>query len=142
MKIETQPFSRRLLFLILLILGVGLLFWLLPHFYRCPLYAVTGVPCPGCGITRGAAALLRLDFAGAWQANPSVYLAAVYAGVFVLCVLRGNTRFFRNKRVWWCFVGVILAVYAVRMVLYFPHTTPMNFDASALLPRIFANFSA
>lgn len=121
--------------------GAGLLLWMLPYFYRCPIYAVSGIPCPGCGVTRGAAALLRLDFAGAWNANPCAYLAAAYAGAFCLCVLLGRTSFFRRAWVWWTFAVIFLLVYALRMILYFPHTPPMAFDSSALLPRIFAGFS-
>lgn len=57
-----------------LILGIGLAYAFfcaktglaLP----CPFRAVTGLYCPGCGVTRMCMALLRLDFAGAWSANP------------------------------------------------------------------------
>lgn len=48
-----------------------------PHF--CLVQKLFGVPCPGCGILHSATALLRLDFAGAWRANP--------AGFGVLAVL-------------------------------------------------------
>ena len=35
----------------------------------CPFHAVTGLHCPGCGVTRMCVALARLDFAAAWDAN-------------------------------------------------------------------------
>ena len=35
----------------------------------CLIRSVFGVLCPSCGTTRMIAALLRLDFAGAWQLN-------------------------------------------------------------------------
>lgn len=34
----------------------------------CPVYALTGLYCPGCGVTRMLLALLRLDFAAAGAA--------------------------------------------------------------------------
>ena len=35
----------------------------------CPFHALTGLHCPGCGMTRAAALLLRGDLAGALQHN-------------------------------------------------------------------------
>ena len=49
----------------------------------CPVYALTGYPCPGCGLTRAGICVLRLDFAGAWELNPFIFpigiLLAAYA---------------------------------------------------------------
>jgi len=36
----------------------------------CPLRAITGVPCPGCGMTTGVTQLLAGDPMGALRANP------------------------------------------------------------------------
>ncbi|MEG1858689.1 MAG: DUF2752 domain-containing protein [Pseudoflavonifractor sp.] len=47
--------------------------WSIP----CPFHLVTGLLCPGCGVTRMCLALLRLDFAGAWAANPGLMLLLV-----------------------------------------------------------------
>lgn len=41
----------------------------------CPFWRITGLLCPGCGVTRMCLALLRLDLAGAWQANAALLLA-------------------------------------------------------------------
>ena len=35
---------------------------------------LTGLQCPGCGVTRMCLALLRLDVSGAWKANPVLLL--------------------------------------------------------------------
>ncbi len=55
----------------------------LPKAALCPFKAVTGLPCPGCGMTRAFLALGRLDFAGAYAWNPLVFplaaLTALYA---------------------------------------------------------------
>lgn len=60
----------------LLAAGLGYALWVhitglaLP----CPFRAATGFLCPGCGVTRLCLALLRGDFAAAWQANPMLLL--------------------------------------------------------------------
>ncbi|MGM9602968.1 MAG: DUF2752 domain-containing protein [Faecousia sp.] len=61
----------------------------------CPFHLVTGLQCPGCGVSRMCLALARLDFAGAWQANPMLLcllplLAAIGADMLVRYVRTGN----------------------------------------------------
>lgn len=41
----------------------------------CPFWRLTGLLCPGCGVTRMCLALLHLDLAGAWRANAALLLA-------------------------------------------------------------------
>lgn len=62
---ETARAGAVVLFLLLIVFWGG---------WRCPILAYTGIPCPGCGMTRAARALLRLDFAAAWAQNPMIFL--------------------------------------------------------------------
>jgi hypothetical protein len=43
----------------------------------CPIALLTGVPCPGCGMTRAASALLRGDLTLALDYHPLIPLIAV-----------------------------------------------------------------
>jgi hypothetical protein len=41
----------------------------------CPLHRATGLPCPGCGLTRGLAAVTHGDFSTAAGLNPFAFVA-------------------------------------------------------------------
>lgn len=61
--------------------GVGL---------SCPLRTLTGVPCPACGLTTAAVALVRGHFGTAFAASPVIFgLAALAVAVGPLVALRG-----------------------------------------------------
>lgn len=72
-----------------LILGIGLAYALFVRLtglaIPCPIRLVTGLLCPGCGVTGMCLALLGLDFPGAWRANPGLLLLLP-----LLCVLLGQ----------------------------------------------------
>ena len=52
----------------------------------CPFRLVTGLPCPGCGMTRAGVFLMHGDLAAALAANPFVLVALPAAVVAVLVV--------------------------------------------------------
>jgi hypothetical protein len=54
---------------------------LAPHLRSCTFHRLTGVPCPTCGTTRTALAILSGDVAGAVLINP---LAALVGVTFVV----------------------------------------------------------
>lgn len=84
----------------------------------CPFRAVTGLQCPGCGVTRLCVALLRGDLAAAWQANPVLLLllpalAALLLRTAVRYVREGRTAGPRwEGAVTWAMIAV-LAVWGV-----------------------------
>jgi Protein of unknown function (DUF2752) len=65
------------------LVAAGWLYWRLPT-PLCPLHAVTGLPCPTCGSTRAASALVRGDLAAALTWNPLMTLVMIGAALYVL----------------------------------------------------------
>lgn len=118
----------------LCLLGAGVALILLLDL-GCPARHLIGIPCPGCGMTRACLAACRLDFAEAFRMNPLWPLVLI---LLVTAVLRGG-RLFKSqkteKRVAVLLLVLVLTVYLVRMILYFPHTAPMDFYEEALLWR-------
>ncbi len=68
----------------LLIVGAGIvhlgLNWAGLPGWVCPIRAATGVPCPGCGMTRAAVELLRGEFSASLQTH-------AFAPLFLLALL-------------------------------------------------------
>jgi hypothetical protein len=70
---------------------------------RCPVAMVFHVPCPGCGTTRAAFALLHLDVAQAFRWNPVAplllaILAAIGVRALILIVRQGHARTLDEER--------------------------------------------
>lgn len=106
------------------VLFIGLVFaygaahwgWWLP----CIFNQVTGLLCPGCGISRMCLAILKLDFAGAFQWNPAVFLMLPFIGYLLGYMMYRHIRFDDVvMRKWqqilaWILVGILLIFAIVR----------------------------
>lgn len=75
--------------IMLLILGSAYYFVVkYTHFYiPCMFHFVTGLKCPGCGITTMIMALGRFDIVGAFWANPFLFVSAPFIGVEIIYML-------------------------------------------------------
>lgn len=83
----------------------------------CPIRHFTGIPCPGCGMSRALGCLLRLDFEGSLHSNPA--LLPCMAALFVLvnretCLLEKVSMRVKDIVIGAGF-GFTIAVYIVRM---------------------------
>ncbi len=74
---------------LLLISGLGRRLAAIPHF--CLLQRLLGIPCPGCGITRGLLAAAHFHFSAAWNFNPAgivlwfFFLFEIGARTLIVC---------------------------------------------------------
>jgi hypothetical protein len=51
---------------------------------KCPIHALTGLLCPGCGIQRAASALLHGDLSSAVQYNQLIFALPLFFGAAIL----------------------------------------------------------
>lgn len=106
--------------------GGGLLYFALAShgvdLMPCPFLKVTGLPCPGCGMTRSCLALLRGNWADVWRLNPfgpvfAAFWAVVGAGLLLPQPWR--SRFadrlgrFEQKTRWAAWAAGALAIYGL-----------------------------
>lgn len=120
-----------------------LIYYFLVHFITgafCPMVIVTGLPCPGCGMTRAALFFMTGQFARGIRANPSILLWTAFACyMFVQRYIRG-----RRVREAQYLVGAIAAamiiIYVYRMAAVFPNRAPMSITYRNLLSQLFPDY--
>ena len=92
----------------------------------CPLHAMTGLNCPGCGLTRGFHALLNGDILTALRFNA---LLPVFGFVFAYLFLSMFLTAFRGRGLSWNFVSpallygflfVVAAFFVLRNLPFYP----------------------
>lgn len=93
----------------------------------CPFRALTGLPCPGCGMTRGFCALGDGDVRAAFGYNalsPALYLVAIAAWVGAGARMLGRPLPALARLRWWAtrptvgfaMIAAVLAWWAVRLI--------------------------
>ncbi len=87
----------------------------------CPFYELTGLKCPGCGISRMFISLAKLDFAAAFGHNPFLlitgpFLIAYLAYSEVGYVLYGNRRMGKREIFLWAELGLAIAYGILRNI--------------------------
>lgn len=98
------------LLLMLYLAGIYLFFSLL-H-VGCPLRFITGISCPGCGMTRAYYSLLKLDFNMAMHYHPLFILVPLMAALYFF-------DFYINpklvKVLWAIIIIIFLTTYLIRL---------------------------
>ncbi|MDO4454772.1 MAG: DUF2752 domain-containing protein [Eubacteriales bacterium] len=102
----------------------------------CPMVLISGLPCPGCGMTRAFFLVLQLRFAEAYQMHPLVY-GWIALGI-VFCVRRYGMGKEVNslKKYAIALLAAMVVLYIYRMIRFFPDQEPMTYFQGNLLQRI------
>ena len=85
-------------------------------FPTCPFHAITGLNCPGCGMTRGFNALLHGDILGAIQFNALLPFFAFLFSYFALSLFLVAVR--GNGLSWKIFTPKVVTVFLIFTVVF------------------------
>lgn len=102
----------------------------------CPVVIVTGMPCPGCGMTRAVFYFATGQWERGWEMNPLGILWLALAVYFVVM------RYWMGKRakgvlqIGGCLVVCMLLLYGYRMYRYFPGEPPIAYSSGNLLSYV------
>lgn len=78
----------------------------------CPIKFISGISCPGCGMTRACISVARFRFAEACYFHPLVYCLPFAALVFLLRKRISNRIY---KILIFTFIALFVTIYIVRM---------------------------
>lgn len=108
-----------ILFFIIVLGATYLLFIFKTNRYiPCLFHKITGLYCPGCGITRMIQAIVRLEFVEAFWYNPLVFCLIPFIGLYLINLIRSNLnkkKLFGDKtrKVFWNVTLVITIAFWV-----------------------------
>lgn len=89
----------------------------------CLFHLITGLNCPGCGVTRMLLYLVRLDFANAFRSNAVLFCMLPFLAILLAYWQYRYIRYGTAKSnkaieiVCWIFVGVLLVWGVVRNLI-------------------------
>lgn len=120
--------STVLLLFLILYLTLGSHFNIL---IPCPIKLITGLYCPGCGVTRMLIAILKGDFYGAFRYNPLLFISLPF---FTFYYIESNLRkdysiFYNHEKTLWIVLIIIFLVYGIlRNISAFNYLIPTPID--------------
>ena len=109
--------SRKVLFLLLICcLGAAYLIWIRRGGFAIPclFYKVTGLQCPGCGITRMILAVSEQDPKAALQANAFLFLTSPF---LMFLLIYNAYKWVRNEKIG-TKTEAFAAVYCVGLIIF------------------------
>ena len=120
--------------------GPAIFMYLIYHFSAlaffkasCPLLLSIGLPCPGCGMTRAVASVIRLDFENAFYLNPVAFLIVLFLIVFFFFrYILGKESKLLNI-FFWVIVALLFVRYFYGMYKWFPDRIPYVYRQKNLL---------
>lgn len=76
----------------------------------CPIHAVTGLYCPGCGMTRSLTELLQLNVDAAFRYNSIVYVLLPLFALYALLKRKKHYRAANSVMISMCILTIAFAI--------------------------------
>lgn len=106
----------------------------------CINVAITGFPCPGCGMTRGAIYMFSGQFARAFEINPAIYLWVGMIAYFLVCRYILHRRPPAMKGIFGTVLVLTILIFVYRMICYFPDRPPLSYTRGRVLEKIIPGY--
>lgn len=90
----------------------------------------------GCGMSRAFGYLVTFNFSNAFYYHPLVFIVPFVVLVFLLQETKFFGKLYHSKTFWGSILSLFVIVYIIRMILYFPHTDPMDYYNNPLIFKI------
>ncbi len=127
--------SLRESFICICILSISIL---LVYLLRigCPIKFITGISCPGCGMTRAYYSLLHLDFKNAFYYHPLFWTLPI---IILLILFKDKINPKAFNFILWFIILLFLVIYVIRL---FSNNSAVIFEPSdSLIFRLIKNKS-
>ena len=116
--------------IIILILLIYFVIGKITGFYiPCPIHKITGLYCPGCGITRMFIYISKLDFYHAFRSNMLLFILFPFALLLFIdnlySIVKNKRPYYQkiNNKVWYILI-IILVIYGILRNI-FPILAPL-----------------
>lgn len=101
----------------------------------CPIRYMTGIPCPGCGMTRAVVSLLQLQFNEAFRYHPMIYVLPILVIFYILARCKGKS----GNAVLWIGGICFVVIYLVRILILNDPVLEIDVMSGRILRRIMWN---
>jgi len=122
---------------------IFLVYYFLSHIVwgaYCPMLLTTGLPCPGCGMTRAIFFIFTFRFQRAWNLNPVSFIWALLLVLFIFIrYLLGKKTDKLKPLLVIALLGTI-GIYGYRMIFEFPSSPPMVYRSNNLLSYVLKGY--
>lgn len=112
--------------------------WLFHAF--CPLVIISGIPCPGCGMTRAFLFFLTGQWTRGWNMNP-LALAWLALAAYIAVMRYGFGKKAKGALPFaYGIIGLMVLFYGYRMLRYFPGWPPVSYTGGNLLEQFLPGY--
>ena len=96
----------------------------------CPFHFITGLYCPGCGITRMIKSILKLDFYQAFRYNQLLFILLpffiiIIIDLFISIIIKKKSIYKKIPEYVWIIIVIILIIFGIirNIIPFFAPTT-------------------